>query len=138
MTRNMVTRRIESILILRQNKEDPSDAEWDECLRLLVADRDKYPMVKVLVVTDGGGPSPAQRKRLDVALRGLSVRVAVVSESIKVRFVVSSVALLSLKIRSFRAHELELAYLHLKLTKQEQPLAQAAVSQMNKELLIDK
>jgi len=135
MTRNLVTRRIESILILRQNKEDPSDPEWDECLRLLVADRDKYPMVKVLVITDGGGPTPAQRKRLDVALRGLSVRVAVVSESTKVRFVVSTVALLSLKIRSFRAHELHHAYLHLQLTKREQPLAQAAVMEMNKEVI---
>ena len=56
---NMVTRRIGPLLILRENKDTPTDDEWDECLSLLAQDLDD---VRVLVVTDGGGPSPAQRK----------------------------------------------------------------------------
>ncbi len=127
MSRNMVTRRLGSLLILRQNTQPPSDEEWDECLNLLSTDVEE---VQVLVITDGGGPSPEQRRRLDQALNGSPVRVAVVSESVRIRFIVSSVAFLTRRIKSFSETEYTEALAHLELDLDQRRLAQRHVREM--------
>jgi D-ribose pyranose/furanose isomerase RbsD len=123
----MVTRRLGSLLILRQNKESPSDEEWDECLKLLATDVEN---VQVLVITDGGGPTPEQRRRLDHTLNGSPVRVAVVSESVRIRFIVSSVAFLTRRIKSFAETEYPDALTHLELDLDQKRLAQRHVREM--------
>ena len=130
MLPNQVTRRIGNLVILRENTETPSDAEWDETLRLLTLNPADLDKTKVLVITDGGGPSPAQRKRLDQALKGTPVRVAVVSESVKVRFIVSSVALVTSRIQSFRQSELAAAFDHLGLNHEERQVATRSINEM--------
>ncbi len=127
MPRNMVTRRFGPLLILRENKETPTDEEWDECLDLLARDVDD---VRVLVITDGGGPSPAQRKRLEQTLAGKPVKVAVVSESVKVRFIVSTVALLTANIKSFTLVEYTQALQHLDLDLDLRRIAQQQIREM--------
>jgi hypothetical protein len=87
--------------------------------------------LKTLVVTDGGGPSPDQRKRLERAMGGIAVRTAVVSESVKVRFITSSVALLTAKIQSFRKSEMSKAFDFLSLDPQERRLALENVAEMD-------
>jgi hypothetical protein len=113
----MVTVSHDSVVILRQGTESPNEAEWDECLEILRGK--ELERVKVLVVTDGGAPTPGQQRRLSLTLRGHPVPVAVVSESAAVRFVVSSVALITRRIRSFRTEDLDQAYAHLDLTRSE-------------------
>lgn len=127
MSRNLVTRRLGSLLILRQNTQSPSEEEWDECLNLLSTDVEE---VQVLVITDGGGPSPEQRRRLDQALKGSPVRVAVVSESVRIRFIVSSVAFLTRRIKSFSETEYTEALAHLELDLDQRRLAQRHVREM--------
>ena len=127
MSRNLVTRRVGRLLILRQNKSNPSDEEWDECLGLLNPDLDH---VRVLVVTDGGAPTPEQRRRLNQTLNGTPVRISVVSESVKVRFVVSSVAFLSRNIKSFAETEYSDALQHLELDLDQRRVAQRHVREM--------
>ncbi len=127
MLRNLVTRRVGSLLILRQNKGNPSDEEWDECLGLLKPDLDN---VRVLVVTDGGAPSPEQRRRLNQTMSGAPLRISVVSESVKVRFVVSSVAFLSRNIKSFSETEYSDALQHLDLDLDQRRVAQRHVREM--------
>ncbi|HMR73774.1 MAG TPA: STAS/SEC14 domain-containing protein [Polyangiaceae bacterium] len=127
MSRNMVTRRLGNLLILRQNTQPPSDEEWDECLNLLSTDVEE---VQVLVITDGGGPSPEQRRRLDQTLNGSPVRVAVVSESVRIRFIVSSVAFLTRRIKSFSETEYTEALAHLELDLDQRRLAQRHVREM--------
>jgi len=127
MSRNMVTRRLGNLLILRQNQQSPSDEEWDECLGLLSPDLDT---VRVLVITDGGGPTPEQRRRLDQTLNGTPVRVAVVSDSVKIRFVVSSVAFLTRRIKSFSELEYTEALEHLNLDLDQRRVAQRHVREM--------
>jgi len=128
---NQVTRRLGHLLLLRENAETPSDAEWDETLKLLTEDPEELPLVKVLVVTDGGGPTTDQRKKLDRALGGAPVRIAVVSESAKVRFIVSSVALLASHIQSFRISEISGAFAHLSLSREERRLAERNIREMS-------
>ena len=130
MVPNQVTRRIGTLLLLRQGPETPRDEEWDETLKLLSLNPSDLERMKVLVVTDGGGPTPDQRKRLDRAMGGKPIRVAVVSESVKVRFIVSSVALLTSNIQSFRVGEMEAAFKHLGLSQPERTAATQNIAEM--------
>jgi hypothetical protein len=89
----------------------------------------------ILVATDGGAPSAPQIKRLGKALAGGNVRVAVVTDKIRVRFIVSTIALLNSKIKTFARSELYAAYGHLDLTATEIRLTQQMLLQL--EVLID-
>ena len=131
MLPNQVTRRVGLLLIIRQNQDAPSNQDWDETLRLMTLNPRDMARLKTLVVTDGGGPTPDQRERLERAMGGIAVRTAVVSESVKVRFIVSSVALLTAKIRSFRKSEMAKAFDFLSLDPQERRLALENVAEMD-------
>lgn len=131
--RNAVTRRIGALVILLQGTDTPSAAEWNECIQL-VANTTDLNATKVLVVTDGGGPDLLQRQKLEGVLRGTTVCSAVVSDSVKVRFVVATVALFSTKISTFTKSEIGKAYQFLGLTREEIELAKKAVVEMRQEL----
>lgn len=118
------------MIVIRQNKDTSSDQDWDDFLDLLVERRAEFATLKILVVTDGGGPSMAQRKRLEIALDGQPVRVAVVSDSMKTRFIVSSIALLNRDMSSFRAGEMAQAYDHLGLTLDERRTAKTTLDEL--------
>jgi hypothetical protein len=129
--RGMFCRVVGSMIVIRQNKETSSDQDWDDFLDILVAHRGDFARLKILVVTDGGGPSVAQRKRLEVALDDKPVRVAVVSDSMRTRFVVSSIALLNPEMSSFRVTEMSQAYDHLSLTLDERSQAKTTLEQLS-------
>jgi hypothetical protein len=134
MKRNMVTRSIGAMLILRQGKEDPSDAEWDECMRqltTLLALRSHGRDVKVLVITDGGAPNVSQRERLQKALEKSPIPVAVVSDNVKARITSSAVALLNRHHRSFANADLDQAYAHLGASPEERRKSLDAIKAMD-------
>ena len=128
--RSLLVRVVESLIVLRENSATPTDRDWDEFLEILAANRSNFQHIKILVATDGGGPSSDQRTRLSVALGGRPVRVAVVTDSIKVRFIVSSIALLNSEIATFSKSELSEAYKHLSLTLHEVKLVELAIREM--------
>lgn len=131
LKRGMFCRVVGSMIVIRQNKETSSDQDWDDFLDMLVEHRANFASLKILVVTDGGGPSQPQRKRLEVALDGKPVRVAVVSDSMKTRFIVSSIALLNRDMSSFRASEMTQAYEHLGLTFDERRVAKTTIQELS-------
>ena len=118
-----------------QNKETPTDAEWDQLLALFVEHRAELPKLKLMVVTAGGGPSAQQRKRLQAALGGTPMRVAVVSDNMKVRFVASTIALFHADHRSFLTSELDQACDHLQLSPFERREAQTVVRELESTVL---
>lgn len=122
----------DSLVVLRENRLTPRDEDWDAFLAFLTQNRENFPSLKILVHTDGGGPSSDQRKRLAVALGGRPVRVAVVTESVKVRFIVSSIALLNREICTFYPAELEEAYVHLGMSSTERRLSARALMEIEK------
>lgn len=133
--RNMACRRIgDSMIVLRENEDTPADEDWDAFLTMLVQDRERFPKLKILVLTEGGGPNAEQRKRLKIALDGRPVRVACVTDSVKVRFIASSVALLNRQIRTFAKSELAAAYTHLGMSAAEQKLAAAILEEMERQV----
>jgi hypothetical protein len=131
--RNAVTRRIGSLVILLQGTDTPTTAEWSECIKLVAATTDLN-STKVLVITEGGGPNLTQRQQLEGVLRGTTVCSAVVSDSMKVRFIVATVALFSSKISTFGMAEIEKAYRFLSLAPDEVQNAKKAVVEMRQEL----
>lgn len=127
---SMATRSIGSMVVLRENKETPSDREWDDFLGILVKNHQALDTLKILVLTEGGGPNAAQRKRLEVALGGKSVRVAIVTDSPKARFIASAITFLNKEHRGFSTSEIDQAYRHLGMTLDEQRAATQALAEL--------
>jgi hypothetical protein len=136
MKRSLVCRMIENVLLLCEDKETPADWEWDECLGLLTELKAKCQASgaqgKVLVATLGGGPNAAQRKRLEAVLGGHPMPVAVISDSLKLRFITAAVALFNADHRAFSTAERLQAYKHLGLNTSQTRQLEAAISQMEK------
>jgi hypothetical protein len=128
--RNQVIRWVGSTLVMVENAQTPLDQEWDEFLQVLSDNRSQLPKLRLLVMTTGGGPNTQQRKRLEATLGGTPMRVAVVSENMKVRFIVSTIALFHRDLRSFSSSELAEAYAHLGLTTSEQRQVEGAVKDL--------
>jgi hypothetical protein len=129
--RNLVNCRVGSLLLLRQSNTSPTDAEWNSTLTLLAEIRAEGLTAKVLVVTDGAGPDAKQRARLETLLAGKPVRTAVVSDSLKLRFISAGVALFNPGHRAFARAELQEAYAYLGLTPNERRDAEKALVDMH-------
>jgi hypothetical protein len=86
-----------------------------------------------LVVTAGGGPTPAQRGRLSKVIGQCPVRIAVVTDSVKVYFMVSTLALFMRRICSFGSTQLGDAFAHLDLTSTEIALVKTNLAEMRAE-----
>lgn len=131
---NMVVRRVGTMLLLRQNHETATDDEWKHLLDVLISLRADLPKLKIMVRTDGGGPSPQQRRSLEDALAGTPARVAVVSDHLKVRFVTSTIALFQKDLRSFMTKEIGQAYEHLSMSDTERRHCEKALKEMEADL----
>jgi len=105
-------------LVARQSAEEGTEQDWSEFLGVLAAQRREFgpDELRILVYTDGGSPNPAQRKRLAQTLEGYHPRVAIVSDSVKVRFSGALIALFQRNFRQYSVDEMKLAYGHLKLS----------------------
>jgi|SRR6188768_2143047 len=136
MKRSLVCRLIDDVLLLCEDKETPADWEWDECLELLTQLKKKCDQSgergKVLVATLGGGPNSTQRKRLEIVLDGHPMPVAVISDSLKLRFITAAVALFNADHRAFSTAERLQAYKHLGLNGPQTRRLESAISQMEK------
>lgn len=113
----MLFRLTGSVMVVRQGKEPAHEHEWRSFLKEL-GQRD-LTTLRVLVATDGGGPSAEQRAALKATMAGRSVRTAVVTDSIKVRFTIATVALINREHHGFSNRELSQAYDFLQLTPAE-------------------
>ena len=131
MKKTLDFRTLGSLMILRESNDTPTDPDWDAFLAELRVQRPNFKAMRIIVFTDGGGPTSAQRKRLAEALGGSSVQVAVVTDRTAVRFIVSSIALLNKSISTFSVKETTKAYEWLKLSLSDRRLVDAAVSDMN-------
>lgn len=106
---------VENCFLLVHTKKAPTNAEWDQYLAELGRRADRIEDLRSLVFTDGGGPTSEQRGRLNPILKGRASRAAVVSNAPIIRFIVSSLALLNPKIRTFQPEELSQALAHIEL-----------------------
>jgi len=119
-----------NLVVSRETFDSPRDEEWNDFLKLLERQGDNVEKLRILVVTDGGGPNSAQRARLEAVLKGRSVRVAIVTDSAKSRFIASAVSLFNRDHGGFSKAEIKSAYAHLRLNPHECRLVEQALQEM--------
>ncbi|MET0284937.1 MAG: hypothetical protein ABW352_10715 [Polyangiales bacterium] len=122
--RRVSAERVGRLLIVSHNEEPPTDQEWDELLEVFA--REHLDRLRLVVFTEGGGPTPAQQGRLASALAGRpgTLQVAVISDRTAIRFIACTLALFIRRLRTFRRAELDAALTYLQLA----PVERRAVS----------
>jgi hypothetical protein len=135
MTKNMCFRFIGRIFLLAHTHQPPSDDEWDTALAEIGLFLASPGQQCVLVFTDGGAPSAAQRKRLRDVLNGRDLLIAVLSGALIPRFVSASIALFNKSIRSFTPDEFLQARDYLRIDEAEMKQLREAFAQLQELLL---
>jgi hypothetical protein len=128
--RNMLMRRVGSMMILRENQLDPLESEWDEFLGFLSTNSGDLGTIRMLVRTDGGVANAGQRKRLAQVLGKNNPLVAVVSDAMKVRFAGATIALFQANYRQYTTKELLQAYDHLGLDREQRRIADTTLKEL--------
>ena len=120
---NVAFQIVRGVGVVVTNTNDPDKAEWDGYLAMATTGMKTARSVarfKQLVISDGGGPNAAQRKawvELGKQFGSVSdMRVAIVSNSIAVRGIVTAFHWLGAPQRSFSPDQLEGAFAHLDLS----------------------
>ena len=83
MRRTMSTRVIDRLIMVAHGRDDPTDEEWTRYLALVGSHGVNWTVQ--LVHTQGGAPTPKQRRCLDQLIGARVVPVAVMSASLRVR-----------------------------------------------------
>jgi hypothetical protein len=130
MNRNMLTRRVGSMLAIRQNKNEATAKDWADLQADLSAHKAELDQTKILVYTDGGTLTAPQRKELMAVLGDSHALVATVSDSMKVRFAGSTISLFQKNYKQFTTAELARAYEHLQLTIPERRQVEAVLKEL--------
>jgi hypothetical protein len=110
-----------STMLSLHGRPAPTDADVAAMIPAMVKLASDNELVRSLVITDGGAPSTAQRKRLFDALAGRSERVrnAIITDATSVRFVISAMSLVVDGIRAFSPQEINAALAYLEYSPRE-------------------
>jgi hypothetical protein len=92
-------------------------AEWDLWLSELEAGTLRR--MRVIVESNGGGPSAAQRREFVNRIQCTDPRIVVLTDSSLARGIITAVAWLGVPLRGFRLNELTEAALYLELSNSE-------------------
>jgi hypothetical protein len=119
----MAVRLVGNVIVVVHTVMGPSNEEWEEYIQILSQARrlhgDDLSTCKQLMLTDGGGPSTAQRAALIKAMEELpgATRVpgAVVSESTFVRGIVTAFNWLDLNFKLFPPDDVDRAIAFLQI-----------------------
>ncbi len=123
------------VIVSLHAREPPSTTEWLEYVRTCREALVRRPHdVRGLVLSDGGAPSSMQRAALNDALGGRHVPVAVVSESVIVRSIVTALGWFNSDIKSFAPIMFQRALAHLGIPDEADPALWAALDDMEADL----
>jgi hypothetical protein len=120
------------MLVIRQNKRSPTDADWEAFLAEMVRLRPKLTEMRALIFTDGGGLTSEQRKKLSVAMGGAEIQTALISDRAMTRFIVATVGLFNKTIRSFLTSETPAAFAWLGLQREDRKTVKELLSSLEK------
>jgi hypothetical protein len=114
------------LIVLKHGPGKPSQVEWESYLSALRPISERLEEMRIVVFTDGGRPRLEQQKQLNEFSRGRSVRTAVVSSNMAVRFVIAMFALVNSGIQGFDSKQRARAFSYLGLTAAECKLVELA------------
>lgn len=114
---------------------DPSNLEWAGYLRDTLAHSD-VSLLRVLVVSYGGGPTGSQRKELTARLRR-PAPTAFLSNKWLARSLINTMTWFNPRMRAFNLNEDLAAFRFLELTETEQKIARKIRAALEAQLQID-
>lgn len=110
------------IHVVLLGESTPTDADWNAYMAAVQEARAKGlepERMRTLVITDGGGPSAAQRKRVNDDLQGKPTPVAMVSSSLMVRGVVTALQWFNPLVKTFPPEQVGEALKFLKIPERQ-------------------
>jgi hypothetical protein len=107
-----------SQILLSFQGDAVSDDEWDRYIHFM-SSLTQLPALRILVCVEGSPPSAANQRRISEVVRGRAWKVALVSSSTALRFVVSAFSLINRTIRYFPPEELQRALDHIDCSPDE-------------------
>jgi hypothetical protein len=110
---NLAVTIVDRLFIVVCGVGGPTDAEWAAYLDLVR--RNGVDRTMQIVATEGGGPTSAQRHKLEELLAGRVVPVVIISNSIRVRWRVAIMSCLGRQTRAFRPSDLREALSFLEI-----------------------
>ena len=116
-----------------QNKEFPTDIEWDGWLVAVASLQHKVESLRLLVFTDGGHPTKVQLERLREKNR-TNPRTAIISPSRGYRFMASALTFVNPTIRCFSPANCDEAFDHVRLAGGDRELANLTVERLQRQL----
>jgi hypothetical protein len=117
--RNLAIKMIDRFFLVAYGTASPSETEWANYLAEI--ERHGPERIAQLIVTNGGEPTPDQRRRLDDVIAGHVVPVAVVSPSAFQRGIVTALSWFNRRSKAFAPSELReaIAWLEIPATRTE-------------------
>jgi hypothetical protein len=142
VAKNAVARSVSAdggdVMVFLHTPGAPTREEWAKCMEMLarLAATGAFPKVRVLVVTDGGGPDVVMRGELQAFFKkqGHAPKTAVVTTSILSRGIVTAVSWFNPNIKAFAPIHFPAALEHLGLSRAAQRLLRE-LSEMERELV---
>jgi hypothetical protein len=135
MKRKHVTVAVGPVLVIRQSKDTPRDAEWDECLEQFRVMLSVHGMdTRVLIHTDGGGLNAGQRDGLTKLMEKMPIRCAVLSDGVLARVLASAFALFNRNLRSYSVAGMADAMAFLEVSDADNVRVQEALERMTTQL----
>jgi len=130
--RNLAIKVIDRLFLVAYGAASPSEEEWANYLAMV--ERHGIERTMQIIVTDGGEPTSAQRRRLNDLLAGRFVPVAVVSPSATVRETVTALSWFNRKIKAFPPSGLREAIAYLEIPTNRVDLIEKELRKLQAEL----
>jgi hypothetical protein len=124
------------LMVSYQGATNASDSAWDAYLTELRQAFQSGGLSRSLVVTEGAFPTRCQQSRMTSVVGGRAPRVAVISSSARLRFVVSMLALLNKNVDCFDPKQGKAAFSHLDLSPSQQALAEATIERLRRRMTL--
>lgn len=110
----MAYRVVGDVFVVAHSKVAPSNEEWDEYLAYY---HEHAKMVfRTLVMTEGGGPDPKQRAKTTEGIKDSPVKVAVCTDAVGVRGIVTALSWFNKRIKAFSKANVSDALTYLDVT----------------------
>ena len=116
------------------NRETPSDAEWAAYQNAIESEGQLHGLVRILVVTESGPPSPKQRQQAGELAARIKCRTAVVTDSVVQRTVVTVFSWFAIDIKAFSSARMHDALSFLALSSTQCDWCLATVTRLKAEL----
>lgn len=131
--RSFVARAVRGVVIYVHTAQAPTDEEWDNVLDHY-RDASEFSQMRTLVRTQGGAPNPAQRARLNIALGGKKVRIAVLTASTLARAAGIAVSWFNPNVRIYGPDDVEKGLDHLQVAPEDRAEIKRTLLELEKEL----